>query len=143
MQCPTQTTTYDLRVVYPNNSVQISQITINVTQTTAPQIAYFNVNPMQIGAGQCVNIQWDVQGATNKVVITRGGTAIWDNAPTRGNMDDCPPGSGTVPYVLTATGPGGTSKQQRDVNVAANPPTAATDRRQRQSSRRRRPRNRR
>ena len=124
VQCPTQTTTYDLRVVYPNNSVQISQITINVTQTTAPQIAYFNVNPMQIGAGQCVNIQWDVQGATNKVVITRGGTAIWDNAPTRGNMDDCPPGSGTVPYVLTATGPGGTSKQQRDVNVAANPPTA-------------------
>jgi ABC-type amino acid transport substrate-binding protein len=124
VQCPTHTTTYNLQVVYTNNTTQISQITINVNQTTAPLIAYFNVNPMQIGAGQCVNIQWDVQGATNKVVITRGGTAIWDNAPTRGNMDDCPPGSGTAPYVLTATGPGGTSKQQRDVSVAAQPPTA-------------------
>jgi hypothetical protein len=60
----------------------------------------------------------------SKVVITRGSTAIWDNAPTRGNMDDCPPGSGVVPYVLTATGAGGTSKQQRDVTVAAQPPTA-------------------
>jgi hypothetical protein len=28
-----------------------------------------------------------------------------------------------VPYVLMATGPGGTSNQQRDVNVAAQPPT--------------------
>jgi hypothetical protein len=124
VQCPTQTTTYNLSVVYPNNSVQISQITIYVNQSSAPQIAYYAVNPQQIGAGQCVNIQWDVQGAVNKVAITRGGTTIWDNAPIRGNMDDCPPGSGVVPYVLTATGPGGTSQQQRDVNVAPKPPTA-------------------
>ncbi len=124
VQCPTQTTTYDLRVVFPDNSVQISQITIYVTQSAAPLIAYFAVNPPQIGAGQCVNIQWDVQGAVNQVTITRGGAAIWDNAPTRGNMDDCPPGSGVVPYVLTASGPGGTARQQRDVTIVAQPPTA-------------------
>jgi hypothetical protein len=101
------------------NSVQIAK-SPSRDADSAPQIPHFG-RPTQIGAGQCVNISGMCK-AREPIVITRGGTAIWDNA-RRGNMDDCPPGSGTVPYVLTATGPGGTSKQQRDVNVVAQPPT--------------------
>jgi hypothetical protein len=125
VQCPAQNTTYDLRVVQLDNSVLIRQITIYVQQSSAPQIAFYAVNPQQIAPGQCVHLQWDVQGAVSKVALWRGvgagSTVIWDNAPTRGTMDDCPPGNGIVPYAIEASGPGGNARQQRDVNVVAQP----------------------
>jgi heat shock protein HslJ len=57
--------------------------------------------------------------------ILRNDSAIYSNAPVSGSLADCPPGSGTVTYRLTATGPGGTSNQQQVINVvlpATQPP---------------------
>jgi len=129
IQCPGQTTTFDLRVVQLDNSTEVRQIILYVTQSSAPVIAFFAVNPSQIAPGQQINLQWDVQGAISKVTIVRGGqfggAVIWDGAPTRGNMSDFPPGTGTMPYVIEATGPGGVARQQRDVRILAQPTVQA------------------
>jgi ABC-type amino acid transport substrate-binding protein/heat shock protein HslJ len=123
--CPTVTTTYYLTVVYTNGTSQTQGITIYVAPAPvdAPVIGLFSVTPPQIQPGQCVNLQWDVQGSVKQVTITRGSTTLWGGAPVRGTMQDCPPGTGTVGYTLQATGPGGQSTAQQYVNVIA-PPTA-------------------
>ena len=125
VQCPTQTTTYNLTVIYNNGASETRSITIYVTPAPvgAPVINLFTVTPSQIQPGQCVNVQWDVAGSVTQIVLTRGGTTLWANAPVRSTMQDCPPGTGSVTYTLMATGPGGQSQGQQYVNVAA-PPTA-------------------
>lgn len=128
-ECPQSTTTYNLRAVYPDGTVEVRSITIYVepAPADAPVIARFTVSPETITTGQCVQIAWDVQGEVTNVKITRDGTVLWEPAPVRGSIQDCPPGSGTVGYGLEATGPGGTSRAQRNVNIIAStapPPTA-------------------
>jgi polar amino acid transport system substrate-binding protein len=124
-ECPPVTTTYYLTVVYTNGTSQTQGITIYVAPAPvdAPVISLFSVTPPQIKPGQCVNIQWDVQGSVEQVVITRGGATLWNGAPVRGALQDCPPGAGTVGYTLQATGQGGQSTSQQYVNITA-PPTA-------------------
>ena len=125
VQCPTQTTTYNLTVIYNNGTSETRSITIYVTPAPvgAPVINLFTVTPSQIQPGQCVNVQWDVAGSVTQIVLTRGGTTLWADAPVRGTMQDCPPGTGSVTYTLVATGPGGQSQGQQYVNIVA-PPTA-------------------
>jgi polar amino acid transport system substrate-binding protein len=118
VQCPQQTTTYYLRVVNPDNSVTLQQITISVQPVVgAPVITQFAVNPPQITLGQCVTIQWQVEGSVTRVTISVQGAAVWDGAPLRGSLQNCPPGAGSVEYALQATGPGGNSQARKYVNV--------------------------
>jgi polar amino acid transport system substrate-binding protein len=125
VQCPSQTTTYNLTVIYPNGASETRSITIYVTPAPvgAPYISLFTVTPNQIQSGGCVIISWEVSGSVTQINITRGSTSIWGSAPVRGQMQDCPPGAGSITYTLVATGPGGQSQGQGYVNVAA-PPTA-------------------
>lgn len=118
------TTVYELRVVKPDDQVETRQIRIDVTPVpNAPMIARFTVDPsFQISAGQCVNLTWDVQGDVTKVTLTSAGLAIWDSAPVRGTLKNCPSGSGGVSYAIDATGPGGSNRAQRDITVIAQPP---------------------
>jgi ABC-type amino acid transport substrate-binding protein/heat shock protein HslJ len=124
--CPTVTTTYYLTVVYTNGTSQTQGITIYVAPApvNAPVIALFSATPPQIQPGQCVNLQWDVQGSVKQITLTRGSTTLWGGAPVRATLQDCPPGTGTVGYTLQATGSGGTSTAQQTVNVIAPQPTA-------------------
>lgn len=117
--CPNATTTYELRVVLMNGSVETRQVTVFVVPNTAvPKITRFTVEPPdQITLGQCVTIQWIVEGSVNSVSISRNGVAIWPNAPFSGAMQDCPPNIGQQAYGLTATGPGGTSQAQWVINI--------------------------
>ena len=117
------TTVYELRVVKPDDQVETRQIRIDVTpEPNAPVIARFTVDPSsQISAGQCVNLMWDVQGNVSKVTLISAGLAIWDNAPVRATLKNCPSGSGSVSYVIDATGPGGSNRAQRDITVIAQP----------------------
>jgi heat shock protein HslJ len=87
-------------------------------------INLFSATPPQIQPGQCVNLQWAVTGSVKQIVLTRGGTSLWNGAPVSGTLQDCPPGAGTVGYTLQATGPGGTSTGQQNVNIVAPQPTA-------------------
>jgi ABC-type amino acid transport substrate-binding protein/heat shock protein HslJ len=123
VQCPAQTTTYELRVLKRDNTFDIRQITIVVAQLPgAPVINRFTVDPAQINTGQCVSIVWQVSGNVNSVRILRGSTPVWDGAPITGSTSDCPPGDGRISYVIEAIGPGGTNREQRDVTVVQPPP---------------------
>jgi heat shock protein HslJ len=122
-ECPQSTTTYNLRVVRNDDSVETQQITIHVEQPAqAPQIAAFTLDPAgQIQVGQCVSLGWDVRGNVSKVSILRNNTVLWDSAPVGGSIEDCPPGAGQMTYTLEASGPGGTSRAQHTINVVQTP----------------------
>ena len=124
--CPATTTTYFLRVLNPNGTVEERQIAITVRpNVNAPNIAQFAASPSQVTAGQCVQLQWDVQGSVNRVTISNQFRVIWDNAPSRGNTQDCTGGQPTtIEYKLQATGPGGTSQALKYVSVVS--PATAT-----------------
>jgi polar amino acid transport system substrate-binding protein len=123
--CPGTTTTYFLRVLKPDGTVEERQIAITVRpNVNAPTIAQFAASPSQVTVGQCVSIQWDVQGSVNRVTLSNQFRVIWDNAPSRGNTQDCTGDQPTtIEYKLVATGPGGTSQALEYVNVV-NPATA-------------------
>ncbi len=122
-QCPSNTTTYELRVLQRDGTFVIQQITITVTPAPgAPNIDRFTVEPTQILRGQCVNLRWQVSGNVSRVIVSRDGTPLWNGAPVSGQMQDCPPGDGRRSYQLEAQGPGGTSRKTQDVTVLA--PTA-------------------
>jgi len=113
-------TTYYLRVVYPDGSLHIPEITVYVEAApAAPQITQFTVDPAgQITLGQCVTIRWKVEGdKIDKVTLSANGEVLWEPAPTTGNTQHCPTALGTVTYVLEATGPGGTTSAQQQVEV--------------------------
>ncbi|MEA3335143.1 MAG: transporter substrate-binding domain-containing protein [Chloroflexota bacterium] len=123
-QCPSQTTTYYLRVVLNDGSVVTRQITIYVESVAnAPDIKQFSADPGEIAVGHCTTLRWDVQGNVNRVNISRNNVSLWDGAPFRGSYQDCPPGTGTMNYALEATGTGGTSRATKNVNVVDTPAT--------------------
>jgi polar amino acid transport system substrate-binding protein len=120
-ECPPSTTTYILRVVKRDNSVEERRITIFVEPAPqAPTITRFTVDPpAQITLGQCVAVRWQVEGQISSVRVTANGQALWDPGPTTGNTQHCPGQVGPATYVIEAVGPGGTSRGQQTVNVVA------------------------
>lgn len=123
-ECPAPSRNYNLRVDKNDGSNEVRQIRINVQSNIAlPAIVTFIAESNQINAGQCSNLRWDVQENVNRVRLLRGGTVLWDGAPFRGNYAECPPGSGDFGYVLEASGPGGISRANLTLRVAAVQPT--------------------
>ncbi len=125
-ECPQQTTTYYLRVVMADGSVQTRELTITVTPAAnAPQVNSFTANPSgQIQTGQCLTLQWNVTGNISDVLLSRNNQTLWDGAPYQGSYQDCPPGAGQMTYVLRVTGPGGNSQASQVVYVVSVQPTA-------------------
>ena len=118
-ECPPYTTTYYLRVVKGDGSVDTRQITINVEAAPqAPAIDRFTVDPHnQITLGQCVDVRWEVSGDVNRVQITVNGNSLWDAAPVKGQIQDCPSSPGNMAYGIEARGSGGVSRGHQNVNV--------------------------
>lgn len=125
-ECPPQTIVYELRVVRQNGSVEVRESTIFVEPVAgAPTIHRFTLTPAdQLTLGQCVTLNWWVEGRVSNVRLLRDGTVIWQSAPVNGSTSDCPPNVGGVTYRLEATGPGGESNRTQAVNVVA--PTQPT-----------------
>ncbi|MFN2206049.1 MAG: transporter substrate-binding domain-containing protein [Candidatus Promineifilaceae bacterium] len=118
VECPNTTTTYNLRVLNTNGSVEIRQITIVVEPSnSAPKISSFTVSPPSVSAGQCVQISWRVEGNVSSVVISRDNIVLWNGAPLAGTTNDCPSNPGFAIYVIEASGPGGTARLQQNVSV--------------------------
>jgi plastocyanin len=117
--CPPHTTTYKLRVVKRDNSVEIRQIPIQVQAgAPIPVISRFKVRPRnEITLGQCVTIRWTVEGNAHGVRITANGRSLWDHAPLQGEQQDCPSNTGAVTYAIEAHGPGGASRTEKSINV--------------------------
>lgn len=129
-QCPSQTTTYNLRVQKTDGTVETRQITVYVEQSAEkPTVNNFTVSPSSINVNQCVTIRWQVSGEVTNVVLGRNEAVLWNNAPLSGSRQDCPP-SGLATYYLEVSGPGGTNRVQQNVNVSrptAVPATATPD----------------
>ena len=116
--CPDETTTYELRVVKTDGSVEIRTVTVFVTPSPGnpPQIIRFTVEPAQINVGECVLITWQVENSTT-TTIWRDSTVLWPSAPSSGNMQDCPAAAGDYAYQLEATNSSGTSRLQQYIRV--------------------------
>jgi hypothetical protein len=115
-QCPSTTTTYELRVQFNDGTVRTQQITIfvNPPASGGPIINSFSAQPATIFPGGCLLLSWNVSGNTNRVALTRNGQAIHDGAPLVGSMQDCPPhmpGQTVINYALLAFGPNGQAVQ--------------------------------
>jgi ABC-type amino acid transport substrate-binding protein/heat shock protein HslJ len=128
LECPPVTTTYELRVVKNNGSLEIRQITIYVQSVPgAPVIDRFTVDPpIQVELGQTVNLTWQVSGNVDKVTLLRGEVVLWDNAPLSSTMQDRPPQVGQVTYIIEANGPGGLSRSTQSITVTTPPPPTNT-----------------
>jgi polar amino acid transport system substrate-binding protein len=125
-ECPPQTIAYELRVVRQDGNVEVREITIFVEPVAgAPIIHRFTLTPAtQLTLGQCVTLNWWVEGRVSNVRLLRDGTVIWQSAPVNGSTSDCPPNVGNVTYRIEATGPGGESNRAQTINVIA--PTQPT-----------------
>ncbi len=127
--CASTTTTYEMRVVKLDNSVEIRTATVHVTpnQPGAPVITRFTAEPKNIFEGQCITLQWVVEGQVDRVVLSRNNTVLKDPAPASGSLVDCPP-VGAYSYLIQATGPGGSAADSEQVAVqeTATPAPTAT-----------------
>jgi heat shock protein HslJ len=125
--CPSTTTTYEMRVVKLDNSVEVRNATVHVTPTApgAPVITRFTAEPTNIFVGQCVTIQWVVDGQVDRVILSRNETVLKDPAPVSGSLVDCPPVGGQT-YLLRANGPGGTASATDYVTVSESATPAPT-----------------
>ncbi len=123
--CPGDTTTYILRVIFSDDTVQEWPVTIYVEPSAnAPVIKYFTVDPpYAVTLGECVLLSWRVSGDTDVVTLTRNNATIWQGAPFKGSFQDCPPGSGSISYGLIAEGPGGRSRAVQKIDVIPVGPT--------------------
>ena len=86
-----------------------------------PQIEYFQASPASITAGDCTTLQW---GAVNFATEARIEPDV-GGVGTPGDTQVCP-GETTV-YVLTATGPGGTTDASATVTVIGGLPDLTVD----------------
>ena len=61
--CPSQTTTYRLRVIKRDDSVEVRKIEIQVQAQTGSQVVQvFSADRVEIQPGECVTFRWRVEG---------------------------------------------------------------------------------
>ena len=91
------------------------------TSVPPPQVEYFQASPASINAGNCTTLQWGrVSNATEaKIEPDMGGVG------TPGAEVVCP--VETTTYMLTATGPGGTTQASTTVTVIGGLPDLTID----------------
>jgi Ig-like domain from next to BRCA1 gene len=115
---PEHTTTYELRAVMGDDTVEIRRITIEVKPYAAPKIIIFRLNPGNvIDRGQCVDILWRIKGRVNTVKVYRDGDFFVESENNEGSTWDCPSRSGFYTYTLRVFGPGGTTEADRMLEV--------------------------
>lgn len=112
--CPSQTTTYTVRIVRTDGGTQEFYITINVngqtppSQRPGPSIRRFTVDRNAVGSGQCVRFDWSADNADG-INLYRSNNRIVSNGPREGSQSDCPP-NGHWDYRLEAYGNGNASQ---------------------------------
>jgi LysM repeat protein len=94
----------------------------------APSINSFTIKPSgQITLGQCVQVQWRVTGSFDRLTLKAGARTVWHGTTWTGSKQDCPSKAGLVSYVLTASGPGGTTYRSRSLTVVESGTAEPTD----------------
>jgi len=86
------------------------------TPIPTPQIEYFQANPSVISSGGCSTLEWGAVTNATEASIDQGIGGVG----TPGTRSVCP--TETTTYVLTATGPGGSTTASATVTVTAAKP---------------------
>lgn len=84
---------------------------------SGPFISRFEIDPASINEGECTYLYWEVQGAVDQVRILRNGKSIWETAPARYALTECPAGVSLISYEIQAIGPGGTAREIRQLMI--------------------------
>jgi len=88
------------------------------TPVPAPVIKSFNLDPAaQVLAGECVQIEWVVQGIVSKITLSADGIYLVSDGPAAGSYSDCPTEGGTRRYTLTAWGPDKRTYMTKSIEV--------------------------
>ncbi len=115
---PQRTTTYLLRVVNADDSVDVQRIRIEVVPPGIPEVLGFWLTPEDaIKPGECVKINWDTTYHSRSVDLYRNDTLLLQNAAKYGGTQDCPPGYGTVTYKLIVYGVGGMTCRSKKIEI--------------------------
>jgi hypothetical protein len=115
---PDKTTTYELRAVMGDGSIEIRRITIEVLPFDPPKILSFKFEPANIiDLGQCVDLHWRIDGRVNTVRVFRDGSFFVESLDEVGSSWDCPASSGFYIYTLQVSGPGGIVDTERRLEV--------------------------
>jgi polar amino acid transport system substrate-binding protein len=85
--------------------------------TSPPLIFLFEVSPSSINEGECTYLNWEVLGDIDQIRILRNGRSIWDFAPAKYALTECPSGVSIITYELQAIGPSGTSREERQLTI--------------------------
>ena len=93
-----------------------AQITPTVP-TTLPLITLFEIKPSSITEGQCTYLTWEVQGDVDQIRLVRNGRSIWDSAPAKYSLTECPSGVSIITYELQAASPSGTAREVRQLMI--------------------------
>lgn len=97
--CPPQTTTYCLRVIKRDNSVDLQKITVEVQAVAEPQpIQVFSVDRTEIRPGECVTFHWRVEGVKAVYFYPEGERWRQHGVVGEGEQQVCP--SQTTTYCL-------------------------------------------
>ena len=71
--CPSQTTTYRLRVIKRDGSKEVRKIAVQVQAQTGSQVVQiFSADRVEIRPGECVTFRWRVEGVKAVYVIPEG-----------------------------------------------------------------------
>jgi hypothetical protein len=114
---PTETPTPTLTITATPEDTE----TPSPTPVPPPQIQFFQTSPSSINAGMCATLQWgEVTNATEaRIEPDIGGVG------TPGSQQVCP--IETTTYLLTATGPGGTTQASTTLTVIGGLPDLTVD----------------
>ena len=107
---PAQTTTYQLTAHGAQSATATAAVTVQVSGGTSAPVITFSANTASVTAGQPVRLTWSVTNAATVVISPAPGTV-----PQSGSEDVFP--GAKVRYILTASGPGGSSSREVNVNV--------------------------
>ena len=93
-----------------------ADVVLAKTKACQPPVVNFSANPAAVSPGQCSTLTWSSQNVQKAEIDQEVGAVA-----ASGSKQVCP--KKTTPYVLTATGTGGTVYETATVTV--NPPVAA------------------
>jgi polar amino acid transport system substrate-binding protein len=85
--------------------------------TAPPLISVFEINPSSINEGACTYLNWEVLGDVDQIRLVRNGRSIWDSAPAKYALTECPTGVSVITYELQAAGPSGSAREVRQLMI--------------------------
>ncbi|MFM8320570.1 MAG: NBR1-Ig-like domain-containing protein [Chloroflexota bacterium] len=103
---PERTTTYELRLVRGDGSVQTYRQQVEVDRREPPQIVFLHAEADDFDEDEvpCVTLEWSIIGQVSQVLLFRDALLIGEGLDKLGVHRDCPSAAARYLYTLTAIG---------------------------------------